>query len=131
MHPGPIGRGLSLHSNLFDLDYNSRHSASRRRRLGTQGLVQIQSAQEFIWRRVEDNRVQNPIANCWLAFRGVKDTLLFLESKERKEKCLGTEGHPRSKDNASTITGASDIHPKCVAHGWLLFERIINLYQYF
>ena len=51
--------------------------------------MQIQSAQEFIWRRVEDNRVRNPEANCWLAFRGVKDTLLFLEPKERKEECGG------------------------------------------
>ena len=106
MHPGPIGRGLSLLSNLFDLDYKPRHSASRGRRLGIQGLVQTQSAQEFIWRRVEDNRVRNPEANCWLAFRGVKDTLLFLEPKERKEKCRG-KATPESKDSASLITGAS------------------------
>ena len=86
-------------------------------RLGIQGLVQTQSAQEFIWRRVENNRVRNPEANCWLAFRGVKDTLLFLEPKERKEKCLGSKAAPESKDNASPITGASDLYPKCVAHG--------------
>ena len=117
MHPGPIGRGLSLLSNLFDLDYNSSPQCFQKKRLGIQGLVQTQSAQEFIWRRVEDNRVRNPIANCMLAFRGVKDTLLFLESEERKEECLGTEGRPRSKDNASRITGTSDKYPKCVAHG--------------
>ena len=101
MHPSPIGRGMSFHSNLFDLDYIRDAVLPEEERLGIQGLVQTQSAQEFIWRRVEDNRVRNPIANCWLAFRGVKDTLLFLESKERKEKCLGSKGRPRSKDNAS------------------------------
>ena len=90
--------------------------------------MQTQSAQEFIWRRVEDNRVRNPEANCWLAFRGVKDTLLFLEPKERKEKCLGSKGRPR---RARTALPSSQelriIYPKCVAHGWLHFGRIINL----
>ena len=111
MHPGPIGWGLSsLQSNLFDLDLNRAHSVSRGRRLGIQGLVQTQSAQEFIWRRVEDNRVRNPIANCWQGLSEVlrKNTLLFLEFKERKEECLGTKGHPWSEKTTSPTTGASD-----------------------
>ena len=85
MHPGPIGRGLSLHSNLFDLDYKPRPKCFQKKRLGTQGLVQTQPVQEFIWKRVEDNRVWNPIANRWQGLSEVlrKDTLLFLEYKER------------------------------------------------
>ena len=69
--------------------------------------------------RVEDNRVRNPIANRWQGLSEVlkENTLLFLELKERKEECLGTKGHPWSKDNASPTTGASDYYPKCIAHG--------------
>ena len=84
--------------------------------LGSRGWCNPACPGVHLEERVEDNRVRNPKANCWLAFRGVKDTLLFLEPKERKEEC-GGKATPESKDNATLITGASVYLPKCVAHG--------------
>ena len=52
MHPGPIGRGLSLPSNLFDLDCLYTSLISSEEELGTQSLLLL-SPGRILWGRFE------------------------------------------------------------------------------
>ena len=53
MHPCPIGRGLSLYSNLFTID-NTRLSYFQRKDLGTLRLVPSSlPREEFSWEAIE------------------------------------------------------------------------------
>ena len=54
MHPCPIGRGLSLYSNLFTID-KTRLSYFQRKDLGTLRLVPSSlPREEFSWEMIED-----------------------------------------------------------------------------
>ena len=52
MHPGPIGWGLSLPSNLFDLDCLYTSLITSEEELGTQSLLLL-SPGGNLWRRLE------------------------------------------------------------------------------
>ena len=68
-----------------------------------------QSAQEeFSWERLEIIGSGIPSPTVGTAIRGVKKNTLLLELKEKPEECLGTKGHPWSKDTTSPTSGASD-----------------------
>ena len=97
MHPCPIGRGLSLHSNLC-IDRLSTSRLPEEEAWDSEAGA-IQSAQEeFIWERIEIIGSGTVSPTVGKAFRGVKkNSLLFLALKEKEEECLGTKGHPWSE----------------------------------
>ena len=80
MHPCPIGRGLSLLSNLFVIDYTPNLDTSRGRSLGLRGWCHPVCPGRVHLGGVEiigSGTVQPTVGK---AFRGVKkDTLLTLE----------------------------------------------------
>ena len=72
MHPGPIGWGLSLYSNLFTLDYTETKVLPEEEAWDT-GTGANQSAQEeFIWERVWIIGSGIPSPTAGKAFRGVE-----------------------------------------------------------
>ena len=96
MHPCPIGRGLSLLSNLFDLDclYYDLDIPEEGAWDLEAGVIRSALA-EFIWERVEiigSGTVQPTIGK---AFRGVKrDTLLTLELRGGRRSAWGLKAIP-------------------------------------
>ena len=65
MHPGPIGRGLSLHSNLFDLDYTETKVLPEEEAWDSGAGANPVCPGGVHLGEGRDNRVQNPIANRW------------------------------------------------------------------
>ena len=63
MHPGPIGRGLSLLSNLFDLDYLYTSLTPSEEELGTQSLLLL-SPGGILWGRFEITEYGVTGTNC-------------------------------------------------------------------
>ena len=87
MHPCPIGRGLSLLSNLFDLDFLYTSLIASEEEPGTQSLLLL-SPGRVLWGRFET--IGSGTASLSLAFRGVKvDTLLTLESRRGRRSAWG------------------------------------------
>ena len=107
MHPCPIGRGLSLYSNLFVID-NTRSSYFQRKDLGTLRLVPSSlPREEFSWEAIELIGYGTVMPTVEKAFPRVKkNSFLLLEIKEKVEEVHGDQGHPLEQGNHSP--GASD-----------------------
>ena len=102
MHPCPIGRGLSLYSNLFTIE-KTRSSYFQRKDLGTLRLVPSSlPREEFSWETIELIGYGTVSPTVEKAFPRVeKNSFLLLEIKEKVEEVHGDQGHPLEQGNHS------------------------------
>ena len=86
-----------------------RSSYFQRKDLGTLRLVPSSlPREEFSWETIELIGYGTVSPTVEKAFRGVKkNSLLFLEFKEKEEECLGTKAIPGARTPSSP--GASDL----------------------
>ena len=85
--------------------------------------------EEFCWERIEIIGSGTVTPTVDQAFRGVKkNSLLFLEFKEKEEECLGTKAIPGAR--TPSYPRASDYVLRVLHSASTFLGPIINLNQY-